>query len=226
MLGCTAASIVWRDARFAAAGGLVGLALRSASVRGMWTPSGKLGAANTITLLRLGLVASLPSLFVALPRLPFVALLLGVLALDSLDGPLARARGEASPFGAALDMECDALTAMVLTLLLWLAHQVAAWVLIAGLWRYVYAAIVALVPSLGEAPRTRFGRWVFTVLALSLAGAFLPLPIVPTVLAAVGTAAVSVSFGYSLARSRAGAGSAASSSAAASDQARRGSRAA
>jgi hypothetical protein len=65
------------------------------------------------------------------------------------------------------------------------------------------AATIAIVPALGEAPRSRFGRWVFAVLMLSLAGAFLPVPTLPSLLAAIGTALVSISFLRSLAQSRA-----------------------
>ena len=96
--------------------------------------------------------------------------------------------------------------------------------LVAGLWRYVYAAVIAIVPALGEAPRTRFGRWVFCALMIALSGAFVPLPVVPSLLAAIATTLVSISFLYSLARSRAFSytpATADTNSRAASDQERR-----
>jgi phosphatidylglycerophosphate synthase len=201
MLACVAIASWRREVAWCAAGGLVGLGVRVAAARGSWTPSGKLGLANQLTLVRLLLVASLGAAFVVLPRLGFVALILVLFALDGLDGRLARARGEASGFGAALDMETDALSVMVLGLLLWQHDLVGAWVLVAGLWRYVYTAVVAIVPSLGEAPRTRLGRYVFAALMLCLAGAFLPVPTLPSLLAALGTTLVSISFLHSLAHS-------------------------
>jgi phosphatidylglycerophosphate synthase len=203
MLSWVALAVARREVWWCSAGGLVGLAVRVAVARGTWTPSGKFGLANTVTLVRLALVVSLPVLFQVLPPLAFAALVPLLLVLDGLDGELARSRGEASTFGAALDMETDALAVMVLGLLLWAHEEIGPWVLVAGLWRYVYALTVALVPSLGEAPPTRFGRSIFVVLMSCLAGAFLPVPRLPSLLAAVSTAVVSISFVYSLARSQA-----------------------
>jgi phosphatidylglycerophosphate synthase len=204
MLAAVALAVWRRDAAFCAAAGLAVHAARILVARGRWTPTGGFGLANALTLLRLCLVAALGWAFVALPRLAFVAALLLVFALDSVDGRLARARQESSPFGAAFDMETDALAIMMLALLLWQHDLVAAWVLIAGLWRYVYAAIVALVPSLGEAPRSQLARVIFVVVALSLSLAFLPCPHLAPLLAALGTLAVSFSFLRSFYYSRPG----------------------
>ena len=44
---------------------------------------------------------------------------IAALALDGVDGPLARASGLASAFGARYDMEIDALLALVLAALIW-----------------------------------------------------------------------------------------------------------
>jgi phosphatidylglycerophosphate synthase len=216
MLAGVALAVVTREPLWCGAAGVIALGARTLAARGAWTPSRALGLANALTLARLALTAALPLAFAALPRLAFVGCIALLLALDGLDGPLARARGEASPFGAALDMESDALMVMLLALILWRAQLTGAWVLIAGLWRYAYAITIALVPRLGEAPRTRFGRAIFVALVACFAGAFV---IAPSLLAAIGTTLVSISFVYSLA-------SAASSSRAASDQLRRAKRAA
>jgi phosphatidylglycerophosphate synthase len=204
MLASVAAAVALRDVTFCIAGGVMGLAVRLVAARGTWTPSGRFGVANAITLARLALVASLGTLFPLMPRLAFTGVVLAVFLLDGLDGRVARDRGEESAFGAAFDMETDALSAMVLGLILWQSGIVPAWVLIAGLWRYVYAFFIALVPTLGEAPRSRFGRIIYTALMLSLTAAFLPLPtLASTTLAALGTALVSLSFLLSLRHSRA-----------------------
>jgi hypothetical protein len=76
-------------------------------------------------------------------------------------------------------------------------------VLVAGLWRYVFAVAVAIVPALGDAPPSRLYRSVFGILMIMLAGAFLPWPKLSRVSAAVGTSLVSLSFLHSIARSRA-----------------------
>jgi phosphatidylglycerophosphate synthase len=203
MLAWVAVAIERREVGWFALGGTLGLAARIAAAAGAWTPSGRFGLANALTVVRLAGVASLGALFGLLPRLGFVALLIALFALDGVDGWLARSRGEASTFGAAFDMETDALSVMVLALLLWQNRIVPAWVLVAGLWRYVYAALIALSPSLGEAPRSRFARWAFCGLMLSFSGAFLPVPRLAPPLAAIGTTLVSISFLRSLAQSRA-----------------------
>jgi phosphatidylglycerophosphate synthase len=63
---------------------------------------------------------------------------LGALALDGLDGRLARRLGQASAFGARFDMETDAATALGLCLLVWLCDQAGPWVLAIGLMRYIF----------------------------------------------------------------------------------------
>jgi phosphatidylglycerophosphate synthase len=194
MLAAVAAAVWRRDANYCAVGGLAVHAARLVAARGRWTPTGRFGLANALTLLRLVLVAALGPAYVTLPPLAFVALLLTLVGLDAVDGRIARARGESSPFGAAFDMETDALTIMMLALLLWQHDRVAAWVLVAGLWRYVYAAVVRLAPLRGEAPRSQLARVIFAIAVLSLTLAFLPYPNLAPMLAALATLLLSLSF--------------------------------
>jgi phosphatidylglycerophosphate synthase len=203
MLGCIGIAIWRREAVWCAAGGLVGLGVRVGLERAWGTETGRVAVANLLTFLRTALAASLPVLFPMLPRFAFVGLVLFLLIFDGIDGWVARTRGEVSRFGATLDMETDALTIMVLGLLLWERDLVGAWVLAAGLWRYAYATAVGLVPSLGDAPPSQLNRWLFCFLMICFAGAFLPWPQVATVLAGAGTTLVSISFVHSLARSSA-----------------------
>jgi phosphatidylglycerophosphate synthase len=186
------------------------VALRNPDLRA-W-PRGRFGVANTLTALRVIIVVLLP----ALPRLWMPGAVLVFLALDSIDGKVARARGEASKFGAAFDMETDALCVLVVSLLLWQLGAAGAWVLVAGLWRYVYVALVAVIPSLSEAPRSNIGRVVYALMMLAFAFALWPSRY-SSAAAAVGTILVSLSFLHSLNASR--------SSRAASDQLRAGGRA-
>ena len=133
----------------------------------------------------------------------FIAFVVLLLCLDGVDGYAARTRGEVSAFGAALDLETDALTVMVLALMVHHEGAAGGWVLVAGLWRYVFASAVAKVPALGDAPPSPVYRWIFCLLMLALAGAFLPWPTPARISAAAGTVMVSLSFLHSIARSRA-----------------------
>jgi phosphatidylglycerophosphate synthase len=185
------------------AAGVLALGLRFAAARAWRTASGRLALANLLTLFRLGLVASLPWCAASFARPLFALLVVAMLVLDGVDGLVARTRGEESPFGALFDMETDALTVMVLCLLLHAGGVVGPWVLVAGLLRYAYAVAITLHPALGDCPRSPIYRWIFCVLMVALAGAFLPWPQAARAFAAFGTLSVSLSFTHSLVRSRA-----------------------
>jgi phosphatidylglycerophosphate synthase len=104
----------------------------------------RFGPANGVTLLRLALVALLAAVLgepLADPaREAWIVVVLATVAalLDAADGPLARATGTASDFGARFDMETDALLTLVLSLLLLHFDKVGGWVLAAGLMRYLF----------------------------------------------------------------------------------------
>ena len=116
--------------------------------------------------------------------------------LDGLDGWVARRFDQVSDFGARFDMESDSHTVLLLDL--WLVVQAGfpAWVLIAGVMRYaiVLCRFVA-GPRVHKERRSRFSRWVFSLLVVSRAFACLPdvrglsLPLL-----ALATLAVCVSF--------------------------------
>lgn len=73
---------------------------------------------------------------------------LGALALDGVDGRLARRFGQASAFGARFDMETDAATLLGLSLLVWLCGQTGPWVLASGLMRYIFVLASWVWPAL------------------------------------------------------------------------------
>lgn len=77
---------------------------------------------------------------------------LGALALDGVDGRLARRLGQESAFGARFDMETDAATVLGLSLLAWCCDQAGSWVLAIGLMRYIFVT----------------GSWVWPALAAPL----------------------------------------------------------
>jgi phosphatidylglycerophosphate synthase len=137
-------------------GGAVVLAL---AARHLDAPS--FGAGNLVTLAR----AALTMLLVAVLTAPvpvraapaaaagwlLVALALPAVILDSFDGRLARARGEVSAFGARFDMETDALLILVLAALAWQYGKAGAWILLAGLLRYLFVAAGYVLPWLSRA---------------------------------------------------------------------------
>ncbi|KQP37236.1 hypothetical protein ASF44_15015 [Pseudorhodoferax sp. Leaf274] len=120
-------------------------------------PHRRFGAANAITLARLALAALLAAALgeplASQPGLAWAAVLLATLTavLDAVDGPLARARGQASAFGARFDMETDALLILVLCALVLQFGKAGAWVLAAGGMRYAFVLAARAWPWL-DAP--------------------------------------------------------------------------
>lgn len=129
---------------------------------------GRFGAANQVSLLRLGMLVMLAALIgedaaraghpgaTALGWAIVVWATVGAV-LDAVDGPLARRSGLASDFGARLDMETDAALMLVLCVLIVQFGQVGPWVLAAGLMRYAFVAAGGAWPWLARPlpPSTR-----------------------------------------------------------------------
>jgi len=107
-------------------------------------PFARFGPANQLTLGRAALVALLAALAASGigdgPGWLAFALALVAAVLDGADGPLARASGMASAFGARFDMETDAALVLVLSVLAWQLGQAGPWVLASGLARYAFVA--------------------------------------------------------------------------------------
>lgn len=68
------------------------------------------------------------------------------LALDAVDGQVARRTGTESPLGARFDMEVDAF--LILVLSVYVAMSLGAWVLLIGVMRYVFVAAARALPWL------------------------------------------------------------------------------
>lgn len=116
-------------------------------------PQRRFGAANSVTLLRAGLIALLAGLIgytqgnLAESWGPcFIALI--ALLLDGLDGWLARREKTASPFGARFDMEMDALFTLVLAVLVFQEGKVQVWALLLGTMRYLFVSVGLILPWL------------------------------------------------------------------------------
>jgi phosphatidylglycerophosphate synthase len=116
-------------------------------------PQRRFGAANSVTLLRAGLIALLAGLIgyrqgdlIESWTPIFIALI--ALLLDGVDGWLARRENSASPFGARFDMEMDALFTLVLAVLVFQAGKVHGWVLLLGAMRYLFVSAGFILPWL------------------------------------------------------------------------------
>ena len=151
--------------------------------RGFSHPS--LGVANTITVFRLALVASLLAPLVApAPPAGIISVAITALVLDGLDGWFARRSNRVSAFGARLDIEVDAGLTVVLALNALLSESVGLLVLLLVLPRYLWVAIGRLLPWLrGELPE-RWSRKVVTVIQ-TVTLITLQLPFVAGLLSAV-----------------------------------------
>jgi phosphatidylglycerophosphate synthase len=123
---------------------------------------------------------------------------LGALALDGVDGLLARRLGQASAFGARFDMETDAATLLGLSLLVWLCGQAGSWVLASGLMRYIFVLGSWAWPALAAPLPARKRRQAICVVQTAVLILALAPPISPAVAALLCLAAL-VLLGYSFA---------------------------
>lgn len=115
-------------------------------------PHGRFGACNAVTYLRATGVAGL-TVVIVLPSPPLGGWLVpgvaaAILALDGIDGWLARRAQRCSAFGARFDMETDAALALVLAALVWQAGLAGLWVLWLGLARYGFVGAGRIWPWL------------------------------------------------------------------------------
>ncbi|MCB1823109.1 MAG: CDP-alcohol phosphatidyltransferase family protein [Candidatus Competibacteraceae bacterium] len=165
-------------------------------------PSIIFGAANQITLSRAGM-AALAAGLIGQPQMTpaqswFVAALAGfALALDGIDGWLARRNGLQSPFGARFDMEVDAFFILILAVLVFQSGKAGAWVLLSGLLRYGFVALGYALPWLNRPLPPRKRRQTVCVLQTAALALCLAPPLIPpwaTALAAAALGLLTLSF--------------------------------
>ncbi len=137
------------------------------------------GFANAVTLLRAAMIAVLFGIGAAPGAVggwAIAGLAAAALALDAIDGPIARRTGRASAFGARFDMEIDALFAFAAAFLLWRSGRLDAWVLLIGLPRYGFLLAGRLCAPLRQPlpPRQR-RRILCAIQGLALVAALMPI---------------------------------------------------
>jgi phosphatidylglycerophosphate synthase len=164
-------------------------------------PFARFGTANQVTAARLLIVAAMAGC-IGEPATPAVAMAvvaaaMVVVALDGVDGWLARRTRMVSPFGARFDEETDALLILVLAILVWRFGRAGPWVLMAGLLRYLFVASGAVWLWMRRPlTPTRRARVICVAQVLALILALIP-PVAPLLAAwtaGVGLLLLSCSF--------------------------------
>lgn len=166
----------------------------------------RFGEANQATLLRTGLVCLIGSSLLADGHQPTISwhlmvLIALALALDAVDGFLARRYKLSSSFGARFDMEIDALLLLILSFLAWQTGQTGIWVLAIGLMRYAFVAASWIYPLLNAPLEPSLRRkCVCALQGIALFACLLP-PLDQTnasVIAALALTSLAVSFGIDI----------------------------
>ena len=160
----------------------------------------RFGAANVVTLVRSTLVGMITGVvavsFTAhLPVALLIALTVPALALDAVDGWVARRTGSSSELGARFDMEVDAFLLLVLSA--YVAQTMGGWVLAIGLMRYAFVAVGWVLPWFNRRLPPRYWRKVVTAvqgIALTVAATGL-LPGIDVALVLVALGMLVESFG-------------------------------
>jgi phosphatidylglycerophosphate synthase len=160
----------------------------------------RLGPANAVTLGRAVLVGAVTALVVtsltqAVPLALLVTVVGVALALDGVDGQVARRTGSTSAVGARFDMEVDAF--LILVLSVFIATQFGWWTVAIGAFRYAFVAASWAFPWLTAALPAKFSRKVVAAvqgIVLVVATAHLLPP--AFALAAVGLALGSLTWSF------------------------------
>jgi phosphatidylglycerophosphate synthase len=164
-----------------------------------------LGPADVVTLARASLAGGVTALVTdrlggdGYPVATLVLLSSVALALDGVDGWVARRTRTVSALGARFDMEVDAF--LVLVLSAHVAVLVTPWALVIGLMRYVFMVATWLLPWLSGALPTRYSAKVVAavqgIVLVVASGQFLA-PVAATALVVAALAALLWSFGKSV----------------------------
>jgi phosphatidylglycerophosphate synthase len=149
-------------------------------------PHARFGTANRITLAR-GMIASLlggavPVVTMLNPEALWIAsaAALLALALDGVDGWIARRTRMASAYGQHLDINFDTMMMGILALLAWQGDKAGLWVLAIGLARYIFVAAGWVWPWLNdELPFSQRRRVICVVQIAALLVCLTPVMVPP-----------------------------------------------
>jgi phosphatidylglycerophosphate synthase len=130
--------------------------------------SERFGPANVVTSMRSALVGVITGLVVAsftapMPVVLLVGLVVPALALDAVDGWVARHTESTSELGARFDMEVDAFLLLVLSV--YVAPALGVWVLAIGALRYAFVVAGWMLPRMRATLPLRYWRKVVTAYA-------------------------------------------------------------
>ncbi|UFS66819.1 CDP-alcohol phosphatidyltransferase family protein [Paracoccus denitrificans] len=162
-------------------------------------PHDRIGGCNAVTLLRAAITCALLAPLADGAAAGWAVAMAGLvaLALDGVDGWLARRSGLVSGFGARFDMEVDAAFALTLALHVWLGTTLGPEVLLLGVLRYGFVAAGTALPWLRADLPQRLRRKAICVLQLAtllLLQTPLPSHAQAGFLAWLATAALALSF--------------------------------
>lgn len=162
-------------------------------------PHDRIGGCNAVTLLRAAIPCALLTPLADGAAAGWAVAMAGLvaLALDGVDGWLARRSGLVSGFGARFDMEVDAAFALTLALHAWLGTTLGPEVLLLGVLRYGFVAAGTALPWLRAdlpQPLRRKAICVLQLATLLLLQTPLPSHAQAGFLAWLATAALALSF--------------------------------
>ena len=167
-------------------------------------PQRNFGAANFLTLIRAVIVSLFAGIVGHSANVPetgsWFLLYVGAiaLALDGIDGWVARRLRLQSLFGARFDLEVDAAFILILSVLVWESGKVGAWVLVGGAMRYLFMFISCAIRALRQPlPPSRRRQIVCVIQTATLLGSLSPViqPIVAGCANGVALTLLIISFG-------------------------------
>ena len=168
-------------------------------------PHRRWGDANRVTLGRGVLISLVGGALAVVPDLAtgslwvLAVLALAALALDGVDGWVARRQSMASAYGARFDMGLDTLLTLLLAVLLWLGGEVGAWVLLMGGLRHIFVAAGRIWPALtGDLPPSQRRRVICVVQIAVLAAGLTPLVAPPVTSLTAGAALALLLFSFAV----------------------------
>jgi phosphatidylglycerophosphate synthase len=211
--------VVSATAGLGAVGWIVGLATGSAAAALLATARMRsdqptILPADWVTLTRMLLIAGVAGLVAdsfgrSVSMTALVTLSSVALALDAVDGQVARRTGTATPLGARIDGEADAFLILVLSIAV--SQDYGGWVLVIGAARYALLLAGWLIPWLAAPLPPRFWRKVVAAvqgIVLTVAASGVPSRLVGMIAVAVALLLLAESFGRDVIwLYRAGAGS-------------------